>query len=176
MTTPDDSTPTSAEHWYQTGMAFLQSDDSTDEEAEGCFDRALAVDPHCPGALILKASFAIQHRRFTDALLFCDRVLALEPAALQSFMRPMLASVWRNKALALHGLGRFEEEIAFYEHVLAGGPPVAEQAELWGLKGAALLSSGKDTEAFLCIETAKGLGSPRAAEMLRALGDHARKN
>lgn len=172
MTLPD----ASAEDWYQTGMTLLQSNDASDAEAENCFDRALTIDPQCAGALILKASFAIQHRRFADALSFCDRVQALEPAALQSFSRPLVASIWRNKALALHGLGRIDEEIAFYEHVLTGHPPVVEQAELWGLKGAALLSSGKDTEALLCIETARGLGSARAAEMLRILSDHARKN
>lgn len=164
--------PASADREYQWGMSCLRTDDCSDEEAEGYFDRALVFDPNCIGALIMKAAFLRQRGRFADALTMCDRILALEPAALESLSRPQLASVWRNKGLALHGLGRLEEEIAFYEQMLATNLPVAEQAELWGLKGAALMFAGKLKEAQSCMMIAVSLGNKRVGDMLHALSNN----
>lgn len=173
---PDPDQHWVAEYWYQSGMKCLQCDESSDKEAEDYFASALEADPAHAGALIMKMSFGIQHKHFEETLALCDRLMDLEPAALGLFNRTMIASIWRNKALALHGLGRIEEEIAFYEQTLASHPPAAEQAEIWGLKGAALMACGKCTEALICFQTAQDLGNPRAAQLFEALRAHAQSN
>lgn len=159
----DNTQITEAAIWCDRGMALLREETANDQECEACFDRALASDPTCAEALIMKAAFLRERSQYEPAIALCDRALALGSGRLASLGRAMVASIWRNKCLSLHALGRIDEEIACYEELLLDELPVRERAEIWGLKGAAYLSAGRAAAALSSFEQAERLGHPGAS-------------
>ena len=158
------------------GSQLLRDPESSEAEAETCFDRALELDAQCGDALIYKSAFLRTAGRYEEAIEHCDRAAALDAANFDRVNPKLRNSIWRNKALALHALGRFNDEIDLYEQVIASGTANDCLPELWNLKGGALASCDVIGGALVCFDEAGRLGHPhaveRAIQWLRDLADN----
>jgi tetratricopeptide (TPR) repeat protein len=129
-----------------------------EEEALICIERLLKINPDHAKALVFKAEGLRMQGRNIEAIVCCDRAFTLDPRTLKF--------IWRDKALALHALGRINEEVAWYDEVLKGKLSKEENATVWNGKGCAFLTSGRVAEAVPCLEEAQRLGHPGAAEAI----------
>ncbi len=84
-----------------------------------------------------------QERRYEEALPFFDKSLQLSP-------RFCLA--WINKGIALKNLGRIDEAIACYDHVIEDIDPRYKKA--WGNKANTLIGVGDLDSARACVDKA----------------------
>ncbi len=148
-----------AAQWSQRGKDSLFGEKADETHAEGCFDQALRLDPRCAEALVFKATLLRETGHYLEALTYCDRAMALT----QPMERGLAAALWRNQALCLHALERFEEEIALYDAVLASGLMGTATGEIWSLKGAAWIARGLFHEALQSFGEALRAGNARAA-------------
>ncbi len=151
------------QRWCRRGKQLLHDQEASTVEAENCFNYALEMDPLCGEALIFKAAFLREAGHHEEAIAHCDRATALGADRLAGLEPNVAASLWRNKALSLHALERFEEEQAVYDHVIATDVSTVNSPEIWGLKGAAWLSCGVINGALACFQEAERLGHPQAA-------------
>ena len=140
-----------------------------------CLNRALAIDPNYALALVYKAAVLREAGRSEEAIACCDRAFSLDPGCFDGFRRELVASLWRNKALALHDLWQLDQESAFYDEILKQDLPVNERAEMWGLKGAVRICMRKIQNAVPCFEEAERLGHPLGTEAIRLCQEHLRE-
>jgi serine/threonine protein kinase len=101
------------------------------EEAIGCCDKALEIDPRNAGAWGNKGNALGALGRHEEAIGCYDKVLEIDP-------RDALA--WYNKGNALYALGRHEEAIACYDKALEIDP---RNAHAWYNKALAEEATGK---------------------------------
>ena len=140
-----------------------------------CLNRALAIDPNYALALIYKAAVLREADRSEEAIACCNRAFSLDPGCFDGLRRELVASLWRNKALALHDLWQLDQESAFYDEILKQDLPVNERAEIWGLKGAVRICMRQIRDAVPCFEEAERLGHPDGTEAIRLCQEHLRK-
>jgi tetratricopeptide (TPR) repeat protein len=155
------------------------------EEAFGCYDRALALDPSHVNAWVNKGTSLDGLGRWEEALACYDRALALDPRDAKAYynkgvaldklgrraealvcidralaINPRYAKAWDNKGISLDDLGRREEALACFDRALALDP---RYAKAWDNKGAALGALGRPEEALACFDRALAL-DPRYAK------------
>jgi tetratricopeptide (TPR) repeat protein len=120
------------------------------EEAIGCYDQALALDPRDATAWSNKGVSLAALGPHEEALRCYDQALALDPR---------YAIAWNNKGLALAALGQRAEAISCYDRALAIDP---RQAAASNNKGTALADLGRHAEAISCYDQALAI-DPRFA-------------
>lgn len=133
----------SAGYWSNKGAAFDVL--GRHEEALGCFDRALAIDPR--NALVWNHRGAALGGlgRHEEALVCYDKALEIDTRD---------AKAWFNKGNALADLGRMEEAILCFDKTLTIDP---RDAKGWNNKGATLTDLGRHEEALGCYDKALGI-------------------
>jgi tetratricopeptide (TPR) repeat protein/tRNA A-37 threonylcarbamoyl transferase component Bud32 len=112
------------------------------EEAIGCLDRALAIDPRDARAWNNKGVALYGLGRHEEAINCYEQALAIDPRD---------APAWFNKGDVLRALGRREEAIACYDKTLAIDPRL-ERA--WVHKGNTFHALGRHEEAINCCAEA----------------------
>jgi serine/threonine protein kinase len=127
------------------------------EEAIGCCERALAINPRSTSAWCIKGCALASLGRREEAIGCYDEVLAVEPGQMAS---------WYNKGNALAALGRREEAISCFDKALAITPRFAH---VWNNKGAALAALDRREEALRCYEQALAL-DPRDGKARSNMG------
>lgn len=121
------------------------------QEAIDCFDKALALDPHCAPAWHNKGVSLNALGRREEAIRCYDKALTIDPH---------YAMVWSNKGRTLDALGRHEEAIHCYDRALATDP---RYGHAWHNKGVCLDALGKRGEAIDCFNNALAI-DPRYAK------------
>ena len=136
------------------------------QEAIGCYDQALTIDPRDAAAWNNKGAALAELGRRDEAINCYDQALAIDPR---------YATAWDNKGNVLDALGRREEAIGCYDRALAIDP---QYAPAWHNKGVALAALGRREEAINCYDQALAI-DPRFAIAwnnkgfrLAALGRH----
>ncbi len=84
------------------------------QEALGCCDHLLSVNPQSAMAWYNKGCILGNLRRFPEAVECYDRAVAVDP---------QYAEAWHNKACALRGLGRAQEALGGSRHGWGSRPP-----------------------------------------------------
>jgi tetratricopeptide (TPR) repeat protein len=112
------------------------------EEAIGCLDRALAIDPRDARAWNNKGVALYRLGRHEEAINCYEQALAIDPRD---------APAWFNKGDVLRALGRWGEAIACYDKTLAIDPRL-ERA--WVHKGNTFHALGRHEEAINCCAQA----------------------
>ena len=84
-----------------------------------------------------------QQRRYEEALPFFDKSLKLSPE---------FCLAWINKGIALKNLGKIDESIACYDHVIEHIDPKYKKA--WGNKANTLMGVGDVDSAKVCVDNA----------------------
>ena len=112
------------------------------EEAIGCLDRALAIDPRDARAWNNKGVALYGLGRHEEAINCYEQALEIDPRD---------APAWFNKGDVLRALGRREEAIACYDKTLAIDPRL-ERA--WVHKGNTFHALGRHEEAINCCAQA----------------------
>ena len=148
-------------------------------KTERFLDRALAQNPRCMDALVLRAARILDDRRYKDARAAFDQALLVNPRHKEALAHRAAAAFllhdeddyakWREKALAgdpgqpdvdrilgdhLVALYRFGDSIPFYEAAIAVDP--TDVPSLHGL-GKALVYTGQGARAKEVLLRAKGL-------------------
>jgi len=112
------------------------------EEALGCLDKALALDPRNVNVWTNKGNSLYNLGRFEEALGCYDKALELDPYGI---------AAWTGKGLSLGSLGRFEEALHCCDKALEFDP---RNAAAWTNKGLSLDSLGRFEEALGCLDKA----------------------
>ena len=159
-----------------------------DEEAIGCYDKALEIDPRYADAWNNKG-LALGHLgRHEEAIGCFDKAIAIDPRRVQAWnnkglalghpgrheeaigcfdkaltIDPQLSPTWNNKGRALYLLGRREEAISCYDKAIAIDPQLSAP---WNGKGMALGALGRHEEAIGCYDKALEI-DPRSADAWR---------
>jgi tetratricopeptide (TPR) repeat protein len=115
------------------------------EEAIGCYDVALRLDPFLVPAWLNKGIALFGAKRTAEALACYERGLKLDSKSEQ---------LWSNKGVVLKSLGKTREALECYESALRCNP---RYANAWVNKGVALKAQGDAQEAVACYEHALGL-------------------
>jgi tetratricopeptide (TPR) repeat protein len=123
------------------------------EEALGCYDQALAIDPRNAIIWNNKGSSLAALGRREQALGCYDEALAIDPRH---------ASALHNKGESLDALGRPEEALLCYDQVLAIDP---RRTDALNGKGNALAKLGRPGDAIACFAHALDI-DPRNAMAL----------
>ncbi len=136
------------------------------EEAIGCLDKALAIDPRDVAAWLNKGNALAALGRLEEENNCYDQALAIDPRD---------ARAWGHKGNALYALGRRAEAVNCYDQALAIDP---RDAVAWYNKGVLLAALGRRAEAISCYDQALAI-DPRNKEAwnnkgiaLDALGRH----
>jgi Serine/threonine protein kinase len=112
------------------------------EEAIGCFDRAIALQPHDAGTHYSKGVTLWRLGRHEEAICCYDRAIALEPD---------YANAHDNKGNSLSALGCHEEAIACYDRAIALKP---DNANAYSNKARVLGILRRREEAVTCCNRA----------------------
>lgn len=99
---------------------WLSAECGNDKEALVWIDRALALEPENPEALVVKGDILQNMDRFSESIHFYDRALELEPNA---------ADAVAEKAQALCAMGRWQESLHLCDRGFALIPEVVTDAE-----------------------------------------------
>jgi tetratricopeptide (TPR) repeat protein len=136
------------------------------EEAIGCFDKALEIQPRNAGAWSNKGIALAALRQHEQAIGCFDQALTIDPRD---------AYAWSNKGNVLQALRRHEEAIRCFDKALEIQP---RDEVAWGNKGIALDALGLYLEAIVCYDSALTI-DPRLGptwnnkgNALKALGQH----
>ena len=120
------------------------------EEAIGCYDQALAIEPQNAALWNNKGVALDDLGRHEEALRCFDQALAIDPRDTMT---------WNNKGVSLAALGRFAQATSCFEQALAINP---QDAMNWCSKGNALAELGRREEAIECYDRALAI-DPRYA-------------
>ncbi|HEV8308537.1 MAG TPA: tetratricopeptide repeat protein [Methylomirabilota bacterium] len=134
-----------AREWIDKGISLAHLDRF--EDAVGCFDRALALDPGSDVAWNNKGNALGRLGRREEALAAYDRALALDPQNPRA---------WRNKGMCLGDLGRLDEALQCLDRGLELDP---SSALGWNNRGRCLHRLGRLEEALAAFDRADGLDS-----------------
>lgn len=148
FTSPDTGEQTAA-FWNNKGMSLAALGHR--EEAVGCYDKALTIDPREPRIWSNKGLVLRELGRHGEALACYDNVLSIDPH---------LPGAWTNKAMCLAELGQDDDAIACYDKDIALD---SRNAATWNNKGNSLNSLGRSTEAIRCFDKSLAI-DPRYAE------------
>jgi tetratricopeptide (TPR) repeat protein/tRNA A-37 threonylcarbamoyl transferase component Bud32 len=141
---PPASKTLEAWEWGNKGVSFLSL--SHHEEAMGCFDRGLKIDPKDPRMWKNKGKALINLNRYEEALRCYDKALELDP------QHPSAWIAWHAKGLLVHMLKSDDEEaLHCFDKVIDLNP---RYAEAWREKGLFLCSLGRIEEALRCLDNA----------------------
>ena len=170
------------------------------EDADACYDRALAVTPRDLAVLLNKGRSMMILGRDAEALTCFDQLLAINPRVELAWLNKgnLLATSGRhedavscfdqviainstnadahnNKATSLAALGRREEALASCDRALEADP---RHADAWVGKGAVLAATGKVADAVACYDKALAIDAKnviawcRKGGSLASSGDH----
>ena len=167
-------------------LGGLQLQQGRAAEALASFDRALAINPDLPDALVARGEVLRGFRRFGEARESYDRAIALRPQqaelfyhrgilclelqrreeALADFDRALALKgeyldAWNGRGGAHYALGNFDEALASFDHVIALKPQFAAAHHNRGL---ALQKKGRTGDALASYDRALAL-RPEAAEV-----------
>jgi protein O-GlcNAc transferase len=106
------------------------------------FNRALALQPDFPGALVNRGITLVALGKFGEAVESFERALVQSPG---------LVSAWVNMATALHALGRLDEAVAALERTDLAEPG---NPEVLNNLGNLYKDQGRLTDAVACYERA----------------------
>ena len=112
------------------------------EEALGCFDKALEIDPHNEAAWANKGACLGSLGRHEEAIRCYDKALELDPRD---------EANCTNKGNCLDDLGRFDEAILCFDKALEIAP---HNATTWTSQGSCLASIGRYEDALSCFDKA----------------------
>jgi tetratricopeptide (TPR) repeat protein len=119
-----DTSPARA--WYQ--RAIVQQQVKQSQEAVTSLERAISLEPNYSQALAEKCGVLSEIQRYDEAIKDCDR--AIQANSQWGDVNPGVA--WRNKAIALRKLGKFQDAAITYEQILSANP---NDAEAWYEQG-----------------------------------------
>ncbi|MDK2790952.1 MAG: hypothetical protein PWP15_1461 [Methanothermococcus sp.] len=153
---------TSSEAWCNKGDELYNLGNY--KEAIKCYDKALELNPNNIMAknnknkvleklkeneklgkinnLISKGNNAIDNKDYEPALKYYNEALKIDPN---------ITSIWNNKGLTLHYLGRYSEAIECYNKALELDP---NNTIAWCNKGSSLYELNKYIEAIKCYDKA----------------------
>ena len=153
-----------ADFWHKKGVSLAALKQY--EEAIGCYDRALQIDPRYTFAWIGKGVALAELGHDEEAIGCYDKALAINPRD---------DTAWSNKGAALKSLGRHHEAINCYNGALAIDP---RNIHAWSNKAGVLRTLDLYEEAINCFEKALAI-DPRfvnaltgKANALQNLGRH----
>jgi tetratricopeptide (TPR) repeat protein len=109
--------------WAQNRCGEVCADEGRQQEALGCFQTAVELDPQCAMAIHNRAVTLAEQNQLEEALRDFNQVIELNP-------RSGLAH--RNRAELLATLGRMDEAAADYTHAIQDQP---KDAELYAARG-----------------------------------------
>ena len=98
-------------------LGFIASLKHEHAKAIELYDRAIALNPQNPAALINQGASLNELKRHEEALIALDKAIALNPGAEQA---------WSNKGTALNALKRYEEALTHYDKALKLHPGYVE--------------------------------------------------
>ena len=112
------------------------------EEAIGCYDKVLEIDPRNAKAWNNKGCSLINLDQLEDAIRCFDKALEIDPHEVNA---------WNNKGVSLHSLGRYEEAILCLDKALELDPC---KINTWETKGKSLSCLSRYEEAIRCYDQA----------------------
>ncbi len=86
------------------------------EEAMGCFDKAIELDPNLVEAWTNKGAVLIDLKRYEKALRCFEKVIDL---------KPKYAPAWNNRGVALGSLERYDEAVGCFDKAIDFDPDLA---------------------------------------------------
>jgi tetratricopeptide (TPR) repeat protein len=132
------------------------------DEALACVDRALALYPAWPEALLERASILSKAGDTMAAIVSCEQIIKADPNWF---------AAWQLHASLLHDCSRFSDAIISNEKALALKPDLAEGH---AFRGALLLKSNRPREAIQAFDRALSIDPSRGtAHVDRGLALHA---
>lgn len=131
--------------WHNKGVSFAAL--KRYEEAIGCYDRALQIDPQYTFAWIGKGVALDELGRGEEAIGCYDKALIIDPRD---------DTTWSNKGITLRELGRLQEAINCFDRALAINP---QNIHAWSNKAGVLRKIGRLEEAIICHEKALAIDS-----------------
>ncbi|MBU1692416.1 MAG: tetratricopeptide repeat protein [Verrucomicrobia bacterium] len=130
----------SAAFWNNKGVSLDYL--GRNEEAIGCFDQALAINPKFAATWNNKGNSLNSMGHYQEAIGCFDQALDIDPK---------FAAAWNNKGNSLGYLSRSEEAIGCFDQALAIDP---RHAGAWNNKCNSLNSLGRYEEALGCSDQA----------------------
>ncbi|MCP4043329.1 MAG: tetratricopeptide repeat protein, partial [Gammaproteobacteria bacterium] len=97
--------------WVNRGVAHA-SQGRTDE-AMGCYERAIEMEPEFPGGWYNKAQLLCRQERYKEGIQCIERVLEIDPND---------AEAWLTKGKALEHLRSYEESLICYHQTIGLDP------------------------------------------------------
>ncbi|MBI5234978.1 MAG: tetratricopeptide repeat protein [Deltaproteobacteria bacterium] len=140
MPPPKKVDPQLAEQWNGKGIELYNQ--KFIQEAIGCFDKALELDPNACRALFNKAIALEDLNRPEDAL---------ECYALLNGIDPTIYEAWLNKGAILMDIARFDEAAGSFKKAVELKPT---DATAWFNLGTAVKNLGRFKEAVECLDRA----------------------
>jgi tetratricopeptide (TPR) repeat protein len=150
--------------WHKKGVSLSAL--KRHNEAVGCYDRALQIDPRYSSALIGKGVALIELGQHEEAIGCYDKALTINPRD---------ADAWNNKGAALIDIGRLQEAVNCYDRALVIDP---QNINAWSNKAGVLRNIGRPEEAITCFDKALAIDSrfvnalTGKANALQNLGRH----
>ncbi|MBT4739161.1 MAG: tetratricopeptide repeat protein [Rhodospirillaceae bacterium] len=132
--------PEDAIIWNDLGMAQEAMSDAV--AAHDSFNKALAIDPMLPAALVNQARYALANGSIESALAQSDQAIKAQPAFVQA---------QNVRGLALQALDRLDEALAAFAAALAQAP---DDADALFNKGELLRQRGVADGAMIALERA----------------------
>ena len=123
------------------GRGLMLGRSGQHEEAVAAFDRALALDPQTPEALLHRGMGLARLERIEEAFACFNRVLAAQPGSVDALF---------NRGLMLDKMNRREEALACYDAVLAAQP---QHTDARCNRGLVLMGFGRFAEGFADYES-----------------------
>lgn len=134
--------------WHELGYCFVKVERY--EEALGCADKALTLNPNSAAAWCIKGIVLLALKRYEEALPCLSEALALYPE---------FAVAWIIKGAALCALKRYEEALPYFDKALTLHP---KAAQAWNGKGVTVYALKRHEEALHCYNTALSIDPNQA--------------
>jgi tetratricopeptide (TPR) repeat protein len=131
------------------------------EEALGCYDKALAIDPQYTSAWNNKGTALADLGRHEEALGCYNKALTIDPR---------YAVAWNSKGIALAALARGKEALECFDKGLEIDP---RYRTAWNSKGTVLAALGRREEALGCFDQALAVDPRYAAAWYNKGNAHA---